>query len=71
MTRHIQGQSFDDDQWELYHLDADRSECNDLASTHPEKLEELVSLWWREAEAHNVLPLDDRTIELREVNCTG
>ena len=30
----------------------------------PSKLAELVELWWEEAEAHGVLPLDDRTIEL-------
>lgn len=64
VTRHQSGTSFDDDRWELYHLAEDRSECNDLAETHPEKLEEMVALWWAEAEAHNVLPLDDRTIEL-------
>ena len=30
----------------------------------PEKLAELVDLWWREAEEHGVLPLDDRRVEL-------
>jgi arylsulfatase len=30
----------------------------------PEKLAELVDLWWSEAEDQGVLPLDDRTIEL-------
>ncbi len=64
VTRHTPGVAFDDDKWELYHVDVDRSECNDLAAEMPEKVEELVELWWREAEAHDVLPLDDRTIEL-------
>lgn len=64
VTRHQSGTSFDDDRWELYHLDEDRSECHDLAAEHPEKLAELISRWWEEAEAHGVLPLDDRTIEL-------
>ena len=32
--------------------------------TMPEKLAELIALWWREAEEHGVLPLDDRLIEL-------
>lgn len=31
--------------WELYHLAQDRSECHDLASTKPEKREELIALW--------------------------
>ncbi|MGO8873933.1 MAG: sulfatase-like hydrolase/transferase [Acidimicrobiales bacterium] len=64
VTRHQPGVSFDDDVWELYHLSEDRSECHDLAAGLPDKLEELVALWWQEAEAQGVLPLDDRTIEL-------
>jgi arylsulfatase len=64
VTRHQPGIPFDDDDWELYHLDDDRSECANLATEQPERLAELVDLWWREAEAYGVLPLDDRTIEL-------
>jgi arylsulfatase A-like enzyme len=64
VTRHQPGVDFDDDVWELYHLDEDRSECVDLAAAHPERLAELVERWWDEAEAHGVLPLDDRTVEL-------
>jgi arylsulfatase len=64
VTRHQAGVPFEDDVWELYHLADDRSECVDLATEHPEKLAELVELWWREAEEHGVLPLDDRTVEL-------
>ncbi|GAA1524821.1 arylsulfatase [Agromyces terreus] len=51
---------FDDDRWELYHVDVDRSESKDLAAEHPEKLKELVDLWFSEAEDNHVLPLDDR-----------
>jgi arylsulfatase len=64
VTRHTKGTAFDDDDWELYRVAADRSECINLATSEPDKLSEMVALWWREAEAHNVLPLDDRTIEL-------
>jgi arylsulfatase A-like enzyme len=64
VTRHQPGVPFEDDQWELYHLDEDHSECRDLAADRPEKVAELVELWWREAEEYGVLPLDDRTIEL-------
>lgn len=61
VTRHVPGTSWDeDDKWELYHLDEDFSETNDLAEAHPEKLEEMVALWWQEAEKHGALPLDDR-----------
>ena len=64
VTRHVAGTSFDDDTWELYHYDVDRSECDDLAGALPEKLAELVARWWEEAEEQGVLPLDDRSIEL-------
>ncbi|HYU38232.1 MAG TPA: arylsulfatase [Acidimicrobiia bacterium] len=50
---------FDDDPWELYHVDADASECHDLAAKHPDKLRDLVELWWSEAEKNRVLPLDN------------
>jgi arylsulfatase len=51
---------FDADQWELYHVAEDFSETVDLADTHPEKLQELKELWWREAERYNVLPLNNQ-----------
>lgn len=63
-TYHEQGQPFDDDEWGLYHLDSDFSECHDLADRNPEKLRELIDLWWVQAGEYGVLPLDDRTIEL-------
>lgn len=65
VTRHppISGRgNFDQDVWELYHTDQDRSEAHDLADRYPERLQELISLWWVEAGRNDVLPLDDRTI---------
>ncbi len=53
--------NFDKDEWELYHVDKDRSENTNLAAKHPEKVEALVKAWFEEAEKNNVLPLDDRT----------
>jgi arylsulfatase len=50
---------FDDDHWALFHLDEDASEAHDLAAEHPDKVEELVALWWSEAERNQVLPLCD------------
>ncbi|HET9691111.1 MAG TPA: arylsulfatase [Acidimicrobiales bacterium] len=51
---------FDEDVWELYHVAEDFSETDDLAAAHPDKLAELIELWWAEAEAHQVLPLTNR-----------
>ena len=55
--------AFDDDVWELYHLDDDFSEVHDLAPTEPERLADLQARWWAEAERNQVLPLDDRFAE--------
>ncbi|MGA9279129.1 arylsulfatase [Ilumatobacter sp.] len=57
---HPTGQPFDDDRWELFDLTTDFNECNDLATSDPDRLAELVELWWSEARANLVLPLDDR-----------
>ena len=64
VTFHRRDVSFEDEPWALYHLEEDFSECHDLAGEHPEKLRELVDGWWAEAEKYNVLPLDDRGLEL-------
>jgi arylsulfatase len=53
--------NFNDDEWELYNTDTDRSENHNLADAHPEKLRELVSLWFAEAGANGAFPLDDRS----------
>lgn len=63
-TYHRAGTDFDEEPWGLFHLDEDFSECADLAAEDPDRLAAMVELWWSEAEAHGVLPLDDRTIEL-------
>ena len=60
VSRHKAGVPYDDDVWELYHLDTDFSECRDLAHSDPQRLQHMISLWWQEAERNGVLPLDDR-----------
>jgi arylsulfatase A-like enzyme len=52
---------FNDDVWELYHTDVDRAEVHNLAAEQPEKLRELVNLWFAEAGANGAFPLDDRS----------
>jgi arylsulfatase A-like enzyme len=53
---------FDPDKakWELYKVDEDFSQANDLADKHPDKLRQLQDLWWVEAAKYSVLPLDWR-----------
>jgi arylsulfatase A-like enzyme len=53
--------NFDKDEWELYHVDKDRSESTNLAKQNPAKLKALIKTWFAEAKKNNVLPLDDRS----------
>lgn len=64
VCKHLPGADYDTEPWELYHLTADPSECHDLAAEQPDRLRDLIEQWWREAERHGVLPLDDRGVEL-------
>jgi arylsulfatase len=55
--------SFDRDRWELYHVDRDFSQAQDLAAQNPAKLKELQALFAKEAIRNHVFPLDDRRTE--------
>jgi arylsulfatase len=57
---HERGSDWNNDKWELYKVDEDFNELNDLAAKQPEKLREMQERWWAEAGKYNVLPLDDR-----------
>ena len=57
---HEPGTAFENDEWELYHLEEDFNEVRNLAEVEPERLQHLQTLWWQQAEANQVLPLDDR-----------
>ncbi|MDH6281657.1 arylsulfatase [Prescottella agglutinans] len=50
---------FDDDRWELFHIERDRSQVRDLASARPDKLDEMRALWFDEAAKYDGLPLND------------
>ncbi|MEM9085098.1 MAG: arylsulfatase [Pseudomonadota bacterium] len=52
---------FDEDVWELYNVEEDRSESKNLAAEYPDKLQEMIQSWFDEAATNNVLPLDDRS----------
>jgi arylsulfatase A-like enzyme len=42
--------------WELYDIDHDRSELHNLATQHPERVQQMVALWETYAKRANVLP---------------
>lgn len=46
------------DGWELYRIPDDPTEAHKVAAEHPQKLRELIALWWVEAGKYQVLPLD-------------
>lgn len=50
---------FSKDVWELYNLNEDFAETNNLADKRPEKLEELKKVWDEHAWKNNVYPLYD------------
>ena len=52
---------YNDDDWELYHTDVDRNENHNLAAEQPDKVRELVNIWFSEAGANQAFPLDDRS----------
>jgi arylsulfatase A-like enzyme len=43
--------------WELYHVAVDPTENHDLADREPDKLREMIELWYAEADTYGVLPL--------------
>jgi arylsulfatase len=45
--------------WELYNLNEDYSEANDLAAKMPDKLREMQELFMVEATKYNVFPMDN------------
>ena len=54
--------TFDDDKWELYNLDTDYSQADDLAAKEPGRLAELKALFTAEAARNQVLPLRNSVV---------
>ena len=48
--------------WELYNVEDDPTQNDDLAAKMPDKLKELQDLFYSEAKKYNVLPLDNSTL---------
>lgn len=57
------GGNFLEAPWELYNLDEDFSQANDLAQSNPAKLRELQGKFVEEAKKYDVFPLDPRFAE--------
>ena len=60
---HPPGTPYEDDEWELFNLDADFNETNDLSASEQGRLKTMTDLWWEQATSYQVLPLDDRFAE--------
>ena len=52
-----------DDVWELYKVDDDFSQAENLAAKNPAKLKELQAVFDKEAVRNHVFPIDDRRVE--------
>jgi arylsulfatase len=63
--------TLDKDVWQLYNVNEDFSETNDLAASNPAKLKELQDLFLKEAVKYNVLPIDDRNYERFDARIAG
>jgi arylsulfatase A-like enzyme len=45
--------------WELYHLNNDWTQAENVVAQYPAKLKEMQALFWKEAKKYHVLPLDN------------
>ena len=48
--------------WELYNMNEDVTEANDLAAKMPDKLKQMQDAFYAEAKKYNVFPLDNSTL---------
>ncbi len=55
----VADKSFDEDVWQLYNLNEDFNERNDLAAKYPDKLKELKKVFDEQAQANHLYPLLD------------
>lgn len=61
VTRHEERTPFSNDTWELFDVDTDPTELNDLAAEMPELHQELIDAWERGAWDNQIFPLEDGT----------
>ena len=76
-TRHsipwlmVQNPPLKDDVWELYNVNEDFSEADNLAAKNPDKLKELQKIFNEEAAKNHVFPIDDRRAERFDASIAG
>mgnify|MGYP001765168299 CR=1 FL=1 len=57
VTLHPPGTPYDDNEWQLYHVETDPNELVNLAESEPGKVKELALAWERAAWENTVFPL--------------
>lgn len=57
VVNHTFNDSYEEDEWELYHVEKDYSEKYNVADKYPEKLKELREEFYLEAGRNNVFPI--------------
>ena len=56
--------NFTEEEWELFHTNVDPCEFHDLAAQHPEKVREMMNLWYVEAGDNDVAAGRPLTVEI-------
>lgn len=64
----MQWKGVEENKWELYDMQTDRTETNDLAAKMPEKVKEMSEWWQAWAQSHQVEPWDKILKIVREKN---
>ena len=59
VTNHQALTPFGDHEWSLFDVRTDPSQIDDVRDQHPDKVAELVAAWERDAQAHQVYPIDE------------
>ncbi len=62
VTNHTFSAGYESDVWELYNVEQDFTECNDVAAKYPDKLRELQDQFMIEAGKYQVFPMLPGTI---------
>ena len=56
------------DEWELYNMKSDRTELHNLAYQYPDKVKQMIDLWYKEAKRTFMY---DENLNLKDINNAG